>query len=301
MASPGKRIDSTLTGGEREQALQNHPELDHETTMNIDDKAEVLTFDLGEGRTARLEFAPKETLKLPIDFTVEENTCGRPVGHKCIYITKIYSLNLRVVWQQHPNASKIGKVVKYKYKGSTSEYQELKDPFSIFGASSEKLYPKLGRGYKDYIYCKNWSWIDNKDSIDISAWHAQEMEESFETKVTENQFTQGLYQTTLNKFEGNKSIRIVDTPKFYYSNLGMITAPHMLESISAMFYTSEDKTCMSALSVDTSKAFSLAFKYTEKVPTESDYLPYRKGMHFFNKESNFYAYIYSGNTEMEYE
>lgn len=172
-----------------------------------------------------LKYQPRISPVFTIPFTVHENLCGSATGQTCKLKTQLTNPFFVVVWDKHPDKTKIGRPVMFN-----DEALDNKDDVEV-SAEFKKIYPQITKNLSTAsIECADYSWIPGTQSpksppnqLKIARWESEFMLPNEDTGVTENRTIGGAINVSLQKSKENslliKDIQAITADQFQVLSL----------------------------------------------------------------------------------
>jgi hypothetical protein len=176
------------------------------STLKIE-SGKPITLSWPDGRVAILKNYIQISPKISLDFQIHENTCNDFKGQICKYKIQFLESWSFMAWQKHPDAKKIGEIVK-------STYGRIFEQEDYIAADSKDFYPIAKRLNPAEIECSDYSWIPgggpsmSPKSVKIVRWENESMIENAETGLSENRTTGGAINVLLEKASSSQKLQI---------------------------------------------------------------------------------------------
>lgn len=191
-----------------------------------------------------------EDLKIP--GKINEITClPLQLRTECNAKQDVLVKNYRLIWKNHPDLSKIGKMVLMKTQGQLGTGEAPLRPtfFASYENSFRKFKPKsifskqeLVKLNPSQIQCDSYEWYDqltqnfssNPDELRLNEWSIEEMTDNPETMQSENRTSQAHLGIGLNRIHDGLEIQNIEFPSLDSNNtiflfFGDIVGWHLLK------------------------------------------------------------------------
>jgi hypothetical protein len=187
----------------------------------VDTPEGTIAMAFEDGREAQLLTVGSGILTYPVDMKMTENLCHPEFAKPdCRIILRLESTRIRVIWTKHPDASKIGQIVKYVSSAGSAANTIFED-FGII--QDEEKNPSL-------LICDDYRWMTGKTEKAIPrnnlilSWGTETNFTNGETNQNENLTFSGAFNMEMNALFGQMyQMKSKQYISFSESNLALVS------------------------------------------------------------------------------
>lgn len=276
----------------------------------IQKDGQPLAFRFADGREAVLKVSSVDSEVVSTQFKITDNTCSDRQNMTCAYKFALRRYFAAMVWTKHPDASRVGQIVKrgaeYPGQPTMTSFDPLSaDYVLVAGLDFSATKTDLGRGLPAHeIQCDDFSWLpgaskEAPNRLHLSRWDGENNEPNPETGTNENRTNGGAFGLDLMRVDA-KTLRVTKVSALSGGavNLDILT---LAPTGSLTMLSSDGEICQTGISSKgVTEILPIYNKLEAKRPDPASEKPYILGSNGFTKHSFFKFALSSWIQQNEY-